>query len=240
MADPGVATDLGRSILSELVSEEPEVRKEYTSFAGQMPEGVVRIRDAAMLGDVIRWARTHRVPLVPASSGPPHDRATLGVPKGAWLLDFSGMKRVVHLNRRNRVGLFEAGVSFEELIPPARKNGLRVMLPLMPRRGKSALAAYLDREPTIYPRYQWDISDPLLCLEAVYGTGDLFRTGSAAGPGSLEDQWLSGESQKSPMGPGQSDCAKLIQGAQGGIGLVTWCSAKCEIRPRGAQPEDSR
>jgi len=232
MADPGVATDLGRSILSPLVSEDPEFRKEYASFTGQMPEGVVRIRDASMLGDVIRWARGHRVPLVPASSGPPHDRATLGVPKGGWLLDFSGMKRVVHLNRRNRVALFEAGVCFEELIPPARKNGLRVMLPLMPRRGKSTLAAYLDREPTIYPQYQWDISDPLLCLEAVYGTGDLFRTGSAAGPGSLEDQWLSGEYQKSPMGPGQSDWAKIIQGAQGGIGLATWCSAKCEVRPK--------
>jgi len=232
MADPGVKADLGRSILSSLISEEPGVLNAYAPYTGQVPAGLVRIRDAAMLGDVIRWARAHRVPLVPASSGPPHYHATLGMPKGAWVLDFSGMKRVVHVNRRNRVALFEAGACFEELIPLARKNGLRVMLPLMPRRGKSALASYLDREPTIYPRYQWDLSDPLLCLEAVYGTGDLFRTGSAAGPGSLEDQWLSGEYQKSPMGPGQNDWVKIIQGAQGGIGLATWCSAKCEIRPR--------
>ena len=128
--------------------------------------------------------------------------------------------------------IFEAGVTFDELVPLAYEKGLRIMLPLMPRRGKSALAAFLDREPVIYPRYQWDISDPLLCLEAVYGTGDLFRTGSAAGPGTIENQWNAGEFQKGPMGPGQQDWMKLIQGAQGGIALATWCSAKCEALPR--------
>ncbi len=73
---------------------------------------------------------------------------------------------------------------------------------------------------------------PLLCLEVVYGTGDLFRTGSAAGPGTIEEQWLAGEHQKSPMGPGHHDWMRMIQGSQGAIGVATWCSAKCEVRPR--------
>jgi FAD/FMN-containing dehydrogenase len=94
------------------------------------------------------------------------------------------------------------------------------------------LASYLDREPTIYPKYQWDFADPLLCIEVVYGTGDLFRTGSAAGPGTIEEQWRSKEFQKNPLGPGQGDWVKLVQGAQGGIGIATWCSAKCEVLPR--------
>jgi FAD/FMN-containing dehydrogenase len=130
------------------------------------------------------------------------------------------------------VTLVEAGVTFEELAPIAQQSGLRPLLPLMPRRGKSMLASYLDREPTIYPKYQWDFADPLLCIEVVYGTGDLFRTGSAAGPGSIEEQWRSKEFQKSPLGPGQGDWVKLVQGAQGGIGIATWCSAKCEVLPR--------
>jgi FAD/FMN-containing dehydrogenase len=148
------------------------------------------------------------------------------------MVDLSGMKRVIQVNRRNRVTLVEAGVTFEELVPVAHRSGLRPLLPLMPRRGKSMLASYLDREPTIYPKYQWDFADPLLCIELVYGTGDLFRTGSAAGPGTIEEQWRSKEFQKSPLGPGQGDWVKLVQGAQGGIGIATWCSAKCEVLPR--------
>lgn len=148
------------------------------------------------------------------------------------MVDLSSMKQVIQTNRRNRVTLVEAGVTFEELVPVAHQNGLRPLLPLMPRSGKSMLASYLDREPTIYPKYQWDFADPLLCIEVVYGTGDLFRTGSAAGPGTIEEQWRSKDFQKSPLGPGQGDWVKLVQGAQGGIGIATWCSAKCEVLPR--------
>jgi hypothetical protein len=39
------------------------------------------------------------------------------------------------------------------------------------------------------PKYHWDIGDPLACVEVIFGTGDMFRTGAAAGPGSLEEQW---------------------------------------------------
>jgi FAD/FMN-containing dehydrogenase len=65
----------------------------------------------------------------------------------------------------------------------------------------------------------------------VFGSGDLFRTGSAAGPGSLEEQWASGQAQKNPLGPSQFDPFRLIQGSQGSIGIVTWASVKCEIAP---------
>lgn len=223
---------LGRVLLADRASRNKGLRGQYALPGGPAPEGVIFISDAAGLVSVVRWARENGVPLVPSSSAPPHFHAGLSMPDGAYVVDFSRMKKVVKVNRRNRVALFEAGVSFEELIPQAGAEGLRVMVPLLPRPGKSALAAYLDREPTIYPKYQWDISDPLLCVEAVYGTGDLFRTGSAAGPGTVEEQWAAGEYQKSPMGPGQNDWMKLIQGAQGGIGLVTWCSAKCEVKPK--------
>lgn len=193
---------------------------------------VTRIRDAAELIARIRAARVDGQPVVPISSAPPHQRAWLALPKGVQILDFSGMKQVMKIDRRNRVALLEPGVSFEELATRVKGHGLRLMTPLLPRRGKSVLAAYLDREPTIQPRYQWDLSDPLLCLEIVFGTGDLIRTGSAGGPGSLEQQWQAGEFQKGPMGPGQNDWMKLVQGAQGSIGLATWCSVKCEVQPR--------
>ena len=193
---------------------------------------MLKIRDAEMLAATVRWARAQHRPLVPASSTAPHRHACQAVPQNAWILDFSGMKRVLKVDRRNRVAIFEPGVTFEELSPVVRQHGLRLMPPLLPRPGKSVLAAYLDREPVIQPRYQWDLADPLLCIEVIYGTGDLMRTGSAGGPGTLEQQWRAGDFQKSPMGPGQNDWMRLVQGAQGTMGLATWCSAKCEVLPK--------
>jgi FAD/FMN-containing dehydrogenase len=232
MSDTKLWSDLGEALLAGRVEKAKSIRQEYAMPGGPLPKGIVYVTDADMLASTVKWARANPVPLIPASSGTPHYHACLNMPDGAFVVDFSKMRRVINVNRRNRVMLFEAGVTFEELVPLARNDGMRVMLPLMPRAGKSALAAYLDREPVIYPKYQWDISDPLICLEAVYGTGDIFRTGSAAGPGTIQEQWAAGEYQKNPMGPGQNDWMKIIQGAQGGIALATWCSAKCEVRPK--------
>jgi FAD/FMN-containing dehydrogenase len=199
---------------------------------GTDPHEMTPIRDTSELIQAVRDARSDQQPLVPVSSAPPNQRALLGVSERARLLDLSGMKRVMKLDRRNRVALIEPGVRFEELAPQLRAHELRLMTPLLPRPGKSVLASYLDREPTIAPRWQWDLSDPLLCLEIVFGTGDLLRTGSAGGPGSLEQQWQAGEFQKGPMGPGQNDWMRLVQGSQGTLGLASWCSAKCEVWPR--------
>jgi FAD/FMN-containing dehydrogenase len=232
MADQQALQILQDDLGTANVSCEEAATREYQPPRGSPPAAAVRIRDADALVQTVRWAREHKTPLVPVSSSAPHHDACLGAAAGAVMVDLSGMKRVIQANRRNRVTLVEAGVSFEELVPIAHRSGLRPLLPLMPRRGKSMLASYLDREPTIYPKYQWDFADPLLCIEVVYGTGDLFRTGSAAGPGTIEEQWRSKEFQKSPLGPGQGDWVKLVQGAQGGIGIATWCSAKCEVLPR--------
>jgi FAD/FMN-containing dehydrogenase len=214
------------------VSREEAHCRRYATPEGVVPEAVVTVRDAEMLAATVRWAREQRRPLVPASSAAPHRRASLNLPKGAWILDFSGMQQVMKIDRRNRVALFEPGVSFQDLASQVRQHGLRTLTSLLPRPGKSALSAYLDREPVIQPRFQWDLADPLLCVEVIFGTGDLLRTGSAGGPGTLEQQWGAGEFQKGPMGPGQNDWMRLVQGAQGGLGLVTWCSAKCEVQPK--------
>ncbi|MCP4681062.1 MAG: FAD-binding oxidoreductase, partial [Desulfobacterales bacterium] len=65
----------------------------------------------------------------------------------------------------------------------------------------------------------------------VFGTGDMFRTGNAAGPGTLEEQWAAGQAQKVSMGPAQSDIARIIQGSQGTLGIATWTTIKLELMP---------
>lgn len=217
------------------VSDTPEVLEAYSrdeSFVRQMkPQFVARPQNVDEVQEIVKWANRTGTPLIPVSSGPPHFRGDTIPSLGGVVMDLIRMKRIIRINRRNRVAMVEPGVTFAELQSELKKEGLRLPMPLCPRSSKSVIGSCLEREPTTIPKYQWDISDPLLCTEVVFGTGDLFRTGEAAGPGSLEDQWASGQAQKSPLGPAQSDLFRVIQGAQGTLGIVTWATIRLELLP---------
>jgi FAD/FMN-containing dehydrogenase len=146
------------------------------------------------------------------------------------------MKKIILVDRARRVAMVEPGVTFGELIPAVEKQGLRLNMPLLPRQSKSVVGSMLEREPIIMPKYQWDISDPLACAGLFFGSGDEFRTGQAAGPGSIEEQWAVGGVQKAPYGPGTASFHRLIQGSQGTMGIVTWASMRCEILPSLEEP----
>ncbi|KPK22267.1 MAG: hypothetical protein AMJ76_00225 [Dehalococcoidia bacterium SM23_28_1] len=222
------------------VTDAPEPLEAYSrdeSFVRRMkPRYVARPQSAEEVQEIVKWANRTNTPLVPVSSGPPHFRGDTIPALGGVIVDLGRMKRIIRINRRNRVAMLEPGVTFAELQPQLEEQGLRLPMPLCPRSSKSVLGSCLEREPTTIPKYQWDISDPLLCTEVIFGSGDLFRTGEAAGPGSLEDQWGSGQAQTNPMGPFQVDFFRLIQGAQGTMGIVTWASVKCELLPQLQRP----
>lgn len=225
----------------ENVYDDPSVLDEYSkdnSFVNRMrPDYVVKPKNADEVEAIVKWANNTLIPLVPVSSGPPRFRGdTVPSTGGAVIFDLRRMKQVLSVDRRNRVAMIEPGVTFAELIPELKKNGLRANIPFLPRQSKSVIGSMLEREPGIMPKYQWDISDPLACTEVIYGTGDLFRTGSAAGPGTLEEQRTAGAAQKGPAGPGQADFYRLIQGAQGTMGIVTWATLRCELLPSLQEP----
>jgi FAD/FMN-containing dehydrogenase len=201
------------------------------------PACVVKPASVDEVQKIVRLANETLAPLVPVSSGPPHFRGdTVPGIGGAVIVDMSGMKKIVTVDRYRRVTMVEAGVTFEELIPAVRKEGLRLNIPLLPRKTKSVVGSLLEREPPVMPKYQWDISDPLATLEIIFGTGDEFRTGQAAGPGTIEEQWAAGGMQKAPYGPGTASWHRLIQGSQGTMGIVTWASMRCEILPSVEEP----
>ncbi|MBU1669603.1 MAG: FAD-binding protein [Actinobacteria bacterium] len=192
---------------------------------------VVKPGSAAEVARTIIDARKDHEPVFVMSSGKKH-RHWRGPAGGDGLVvDMSAMARVVRLDRRNRAALVEPGVTFGTFSRALEGKGLRANTPLAPRASKSVLASALEREPVIMPRYHWDMVDPLMSIEVVLGTGDLFRAGSGAGPGSLQEQWASGQAQKSPMGPSQFDPVRLVQGSQGTMGVVTWASIRVEQAP---------
>ncbi len=201
------------------------------------PACVVTPRNPKDIQALVRMARESRTPLVPISSGPPHFRGdTVPGTGGAIVVDLSGMKQVIHVDREARSVMFEPGVTFGELIPAVTKAGLRINMPLLPRKTKSVVGSLLEREPVTMPQYHWDIADPLNCVEIVFGTGDMFRTGAAAGPGTIEEQWAAGGAQVEAAGPSTASWYRIIQGAQGTMGIVTWASARCEILPKLERP----
>jgi hypothetical protein len=208
------------------------------SFANPVrPAYVVRPRTMEEVQKLVKLANETNTPLVPVSSGPPHFRGdTVPGIGGAIIVDLSGMKKIIRVDRARRVAMVEPGVTFGEMIPALEKEGLRLNMPLLPRKSKTVVGSMLEREPVIMPGYHWDISDPLACLEVVFGTGDFFRTGQAAGPGTVEEQWATGGVQKAPYGPGTASWQRLIQGAQGTMGIVTWASLRCELLPKLEEP----
>jgi FAD/FMN-containing dehydrogenase len=222
-------------------SSAPETLEAYSrdmSFVNSIrPAYVVRPGTAEEVQKLVKLANETNTPLVPVSSGPPHFRGdTVPGTGGAVIVDLSRMKKVIRVDRARRVAMVEPGVTFGELIPEVNRERLRLNMPLLPRKSKSVVGSILEREPVTMPKYQWDMSDPLACAGVFFGTGDEFRTGQAAGPGTIEEQWGVGGMQKAPYGPGTASLHRLIQGAQGTMGIVTWISLRCEILPSLEEP----
>jgi hypothetical protein len=223
------------------VSYEKAKLEEYSSdisFVNTVrPVCVVKPKKAADVQALVKLANETHTPLVPVSSGPPHFRGdTVPSIGGAIIVDLSGMKKIINVDRPRRVAMVEPGVTFGELIAATAKEGIRLNMPLLPRKSKTVIGSLLEREPVIMPHYQWDISDPLACVEVIWGTGDEFRSGQAAGPGTVEEQWAVGGVQKAPYGPGVASWHRLLQGAQGTLGIVTWASMRCELLPELEEP----
>lgn len=232
-------TDLAKIIGKENVLDSKSILEAYSkdlSFARPMQSRcVVKPKTMEEVQKVVKWANETNTPLVPVSSGAPHFRGdTIPglVAAGAVTVDVSGMKKIIRVDRRNRVCMVEAGVTFGELIPALEKEGMAPLITFVPRSSKSVLTSFLEREPVTIPRYHWEAQDPLYCVEVIYGNGDMFRTGSAFGPGTLEEQWAAGRAQVRGMGPSQVDFTRLLQGAQGTMGIVTWGSIKCRPLPK--------
>jgi hypothetical protein len=230
MVENGLEKIVGR----QNVLKDPDTLQEYSGgvnfLPGRMPGCIVRPANVDELQEVVRWANEKKIPLVPASSGPPHFRGdTVPGADGAVIVDLRRMNKIIRVNAANRVAIVEPGVTFGELQSALARSGLCAYIPLFPRRSKSVLASVLERDPIMMPGVHFDSTDPMLCVEMVFGTGDKMRTGEAAGPDTLEQQWEIGKAQISPFGPTQMDPQRLLSGAQGTIGIVTWMSLKCRF-----------
>lgn len=221
----------------EQICDRPEVldgfAKDNSYVKPKKPALVVQPGDPDQILKIMKLAKKKKMKLIPVSSGAPRFRGdTVPLVDDAVIVDLSKMKKVMWISRRDRVALIEAGVTFGELEEQLEKEGLRSMMPLLPRKNKSIVGAYMERDPFTTARYAWDQGDPIASAELIFGTGKVMRTGGASGPApTLEEQRKVLGAQKLPMSPFMMDARRIIQGSQGSLGICSWAALRCEVLP---------
>jgi len=155
---------------------------DYSFVPSRKPRFVIKANNADEVQRIVEWANRTATPLVPVSSGPPHFRGdTVPSEGGAVIVDLSEMKQITSIDSKNRIVVVEPGVTYSQLQPELAREGLRLSMPLLPRRNKSVVASLIEREPTQIPKYRWLSADPLRCLEIVWGNGDRMMTLTTTG-----------------------------------------------------------
>jgi hypothetical protein len=222
---------------AENVIDDPAILESYAadlSYAPKRkPRFVVHLNSGTQVQAMVAWANRTETPLIPVSSGAPHfyGDTVPSAPEGV-IVDLSRMKAVKRIDRRNRMVIVEPGVTYAELEPTLAKEGLRISRPLLPRTNKSVVASLLERQPTLIPRLNFSLPEPLRTCGVVWGSGEIAFTGEAGnGTMDLEQQWKRGVAQVDPKGPNATDLMRLLTGAQGSMGIVIWASIKCELIP---------
>jgi len=222
-----VKTKLREIVGAENFSDDPEVLSSYSTDFSLVPAGVpnylVKPKTAQEVQKVIQLANKNLLPVVPTSSSVHFNGAA--IPKqGGVLVDLTRMNRILEVDEFNRRVRLEVGVTWEQATKALAKKGFRLMMPLAPHPMRSVVMDHLERE--VITNTVYDYGEPLQSMEVVWPTGEIFRTGSASVTGYPDSPSKGGM----PAGPGL-DFYRLIQGAQGTMGIVTWANLKIEYLP---------
>ena len=107
------------------VLDELEILKAYSQDQSSVlpikPSFVVNPKNAHEVEEIVMWANQTRTPLIPVSSGPPRFHGdTVPSTAEAVIVNVSGMKEIIRIDRRNRIVLIEPGVTFSQLQPIQR------------------------------------------------------------------------------------------------------------------------
>ncbi len=219
------------------VSDDEKVLAEYASdksFARAIsPLCVVKVENGDQVEALVKLANEKKIPLIPVSSKGPHYRGdTVPSVPGAVIVDLSGMKKIISINKLHRMAVIEPGVTYGELQEALAKEDMHFAYTLAPRDTKSVMASIMEIEPRLNAMHGWSYTEPLRCLEITWGGGNRMYTGDAAagGPvGSLETQFKQEKWQVSPLGPMMTDFHRLITQSEGTMGIATWASVRCEL-----------
>jgi len=228
------AAENAPEIVTDRNACEAFISANYSRIPAIKPQAIIYPTCSEQVQNLVKLANEKHISLVVRSS---HGNETMNgssLPSegsSCVAVNLSKMDKVIHIDPKNNMVIVEAGVTYGQLNNALRPHGLYCEHPLAPRAEKSVIASLLDRDPVMTPKHLWDVPDPLCCVEMVMGNGSLFRAGSAAGPGTLEEMIEAGCGINQAQGPVWLDLGRVITGSQGTLAIVTWASIK--VRPIG-------
>ena len=215
------------------VSDAPEILESYSRDRSLLPAGkaryVVYPENTQHVAEIVKLCNSSSVPIVPCSSRI-HSRGCTIPKQGGVILDLKKMNKIKSLNERNRYVMIEPGVTWGEVQKELAGKELMVSSTLLPHRDQSVVTSFLERDPLVISLYEYN--EPLMSMEVVWPDGSVFRTGSASAP-NFPETFVEGTN---PMGPGTLDYFRLLQGAQGTMGVVTWAMVKAEYLSPQSKP----
>ena len=110
-----------------------------------MPDLVVWPTSSEQVSEVLKWSNKNNVPVVPVSSQVHFNGGA--IPKqGGIVMDLSKMNKILEIDEDLKKVRIEAGVTWGQLTAELAKNGMRVLMPLLPPANRSVLSDFLDRE----------------------------------------------------------------------------------------------
>ena len=214
-------------VQEENVKDDQEIITKYSKDVSletpRRPSCVVFPKDTSQVCELVTYANEMMLPVVPVSSGT-HNYGSALPRMGGMVVDLSGWKKIHKIDYRNRAVRVDPGVTYDQIQEALEKEGLRALMPLLPRKDQSVLTAHLEAHPMMIPEFNY--SEPLYTAEIVMPKGDIFRTGAAAmAPPETTNTDLIG-----PWGPG-FDWNRLYTRSQGTLGIVTWANIMAEPLP---------
>ncbi len=223
-----IKTRLVEIVGAEYVTENADLLKAYSADFSltppSLPSYVAQPGSTEEIQETVKLANEHMMPVIPSSSGVHFYGCTIPT-QGGIVLDLRRMNRILEIDTENRRVRIESGVTWAQVQAELRQVDGMVVSPLLPHPSRSVVTDCLEREVPLTALFEY--SDPLMSLEVVWPTGEEFRTGSASVPG-YPNTPAKGVNFE---GPGL-DYSRLLQGAQGTMGVVTWANIKYEYRPK--------
>jgi len=225
-----IKEQLARIVGADNVLDAPAVLDGYSRDFSLTSPGtftcVVQPQNTDEVQKIIQLANETRIPVTPASSAVHFYGNT--IPKmGGLVLDLKRMNAIKELDEASKAAHLEPGVTWEQFQTALESKGYRSIIPLLPHPDRSVVSDWMEREQPVV--HVTEYAEPMMSMQVIWGNGEEFVTGSASintfrQPGCLADG-------VNPMGPGTLSFWRFLQGAQGTMGVVTWCIVKFEEIP---------